>query len=187
METTDTLLIQNLQSGDKNALYAIYDRYSGAIYGVILRMCKREDLAQDVLQDTFLKIWQKIHLYNPEKGKFYTWAYRIAKNTALNSLRNPSPFIQTEDLSVYTKNQTEAIKEEYPELNGMLKRLEPHHQKAIELVYFEGYTHREAHEEMGIPLGTFKSYVRQALIKLRENYPTALILLLIVGRTIAYG
>ncbi|NHF61342.1 RNA polymerase sigma factor [Flavobacteriaceae bacterium TP-CH-4] len=182
----DTPLITQLRQGDKQALFGLYDKYSGALYGVIIRICKREDMAKDVLQESFLKIWRKIDQYDASKGKFYTWAYRIAKNTALNAVRNPDPLIQTDDLSVYDDRRTEVPKD-YTELNGMLKQLEPHHQRAIELVYFEGFTHREAHKEMKVPLGTFKSYVRQALLKLREQYPEELMLLLLYVELIGHG
>jgi len=66
------------------------------------------------------------------------------------------------------------------ELEGSLKKLEPHHQKALELVYFNGLTHREAHQEMDVPLGTFKSYVKQALKKLRESYKEELLIVWII-------
>jgi RNA polymerase sigma-70 factor (ECF subfamily) len=182
----DIQLIQKLQNGDKQALFGLYDKYSGALYGVVLRICNREDMAQDVLQETFLKIWKKIGQYDPQKGKFYTWAYRIAKNSALNAMRNPAPLIQTEDLSVYD-NRSEEQPRDFSELNGLLKNLEPHHQKAIELVYFKGLTHQEAHKEMDVPLGTFKSYVRQAVVQLRENYPKDLLLIMIYVALIGHG
>ena len=166
--SSDLFLIQRLQSGDKKALFTLYDRYSGALYGVILRMCHNKELAEDLLQECFIKIWEKITTYDANKGRFYTWAYRIAKNTALNHLRKSSPLIQTEDLSVYDSKEQERGYDDYEELNGLIKRLDAHHREALELVYFKGYTHREAHEVMGVPLGTFKSYVRQALFQLRE-------------------
>ena len=165
-------LINQLKARDGDALSAIYDKYSGALYGVIIRMCKDEAQAQDLLQETFVKIWQKCDSYDPEKGRFYTWAYRIARNTTLNSLRNRPELIQNQDLSVY-KNKEEDKTEsviDLTRLNGSLKQLDDHHQRAIELVYFQGLTHREAHEEMGVPLGTFKSYIRQALTNLRKSY-----------------
>ena len=171
-------LIKRLKKGDKSALLGLYDAYSKALYGVVVRICDREDVAQDVLQESFVKIWQKIHTYDPDKGRFYTWAYRIAKNTALNAIRKRSALIQTDDLSVYN-HKTADLPKDYSELNGVLKKLEPHHQRAIELVYFKGLTHREAHEEMEVPLGTFKSYVRQALLQLKEVYPKQLLLLLL--------
>ncbi|MBQ4822435.1 sigma-70 family RNA polymerase sigma factor [Aquimarina sp. MMG016] len=176
----DLELIKRLQQGDSQVLSSIYDRYSGAIYGVIFRICKNEEQAQDLLQETFLKIWKKADQYNPEKGKFFTWAYRIAKNLTLNSLRNPIKLIQNEDLSVYKDEGTKEPEFDLLELNGSLKQLDPHHQKALELVYFNGLTHREAHEEMDVPLGTFKSYIKQALKKLRETYQKQLIILWVI-------
>ncbi len=183
---THIKLIERLQQGDKSALLGLYDAYAKALYGIVIRICEREDLAQDVLQESFVKIWQKIEQYDSEKGRFYTWAYRIAKNTALNAVRKSTPLIQTDDLSVYT-NKTADLPTDYSELNGLLKKLEPHHQRAIELVYFKGLTHREAHEEMNVPLGTFKSYVRQALSKLREAYPKEVLLLLLLVEMIGHG
>lgn len=168
--TEDIQNIKLLKEGDKSALYRLYEKYSGALYGVILRMCKEQDLAQEILQDTFIKVWQQIASYDPEKGRFYTWAYRIARNTTLNALRKKQDLIQNEDLGVYRDREAEAEPADYSELNGMLRHLEPHHQLAIDLVYFKGMTHREAHEEMGVPLGTFKSYIQQALRNLREAY-----------------
>ena len=164
----DIFLINSLRKGDKQALFGLYDKYAGALFGVIVRMCRDKELAEDLLQESFIKIWEKIDSYDSSKGRFYTWAYRIAKNTTLNHLRKSSPLIQSDDESVYVTTGPEEPEQDYGELNGILKKLEPHHQQAIHLVYFRGYTHREAHKEMDVPLGTFKSYVRQALLKLRE-------------------
>ncbi|MBT8320869.1 MAG: sigma-70 family RNA polymerase sigma factor [Eudoraea sp.] len=174
----DIQYIRQLQAGDKGALYELYTKYSAALYGVILRMCREENLAQEILQDTFLKIWKQIHTYDPQKGRFYTWAYRIARNTTLNALRKTKDLIQKEDLSVYSNMEEEEEDRDYSQINGMLRTLEPHHQKAIDLVYFKGMTHREAHEEMDVPLGTFKSYVQQALRQLRTAYGKEILMLL---------
>lgn len=167
----DKALILKLQSKDETALGLIYDKYSAALYGVIIRMCKDEDVAKNLLQDTFMTIWEKSESYDFDKGRFYTWAYRIAKNKTLNFLRKTDKLIQVEDLSVYT-NRTEEVtdKLDYLKLKGTIKRLDAHHQRAIELVYFNGLTHREAHEEMNVPLGTFKSYIKQALKQLQQSY-----------------
>lgn len=174
----DSFLIGRLQSGDKNALYTLYDRYAAALFGVIVRMCRDKDLAEDLLQESFIKIWEKISSYDAAKGRFYTWAYRIVRNTTLNHLRKSSPLIQTDDLSVYETKQQDVPDRNFDELDGMLNKLDPHHREAIKLVYFRGYTHREAHEEMEVPLGTFKSYIRQALLRLRELHSELLPLLI---------
>ncbi|TPN85213.1 RNA polymerase sigma factor [Aquimarina algicola] len=183
----DLGLIKRLQKQDSTALSELYDKYSGALYGIILRICKNETIAQDLLQETFLKIWQKSTTYDPKKGKFFTWSYRIAKNMALNAMRNPNTLIQNQDLSVYNNKTALDAETDVLQLNGSLKKLDPHHQKAIELVYFNGLTHREAHEEMDVPLGTFKSYIRQALKKLRETYQKEFIILWIIIEITMYG
>ncbi len=177
----DNRLIQQLQNKDEYALSLLYDKYSGAIYSVILKMIKDEGKAQNLLQDTFMTVWEKAEKYDASKGRFYTWVYRIAKNKVLNVLRKTDPLIQTDDFSVYThKEDAISIDSEYLELNGAITKLEAHHKEAIELVYFKGLTHKEAHQEMDVPLGTFKSYVRQALKHLRESYAKTLGLLLLI-------
>jgi RNA polymerase sigma-70 factor (ECF subfamily) len=183
----DTQQIERLKNGDKNALYALYDKYSGALYGVILRMCRNRELSEDILQEVFLTIWKKIDKYDASKGKFYTWAYRIARNKTLNALRKSDPLIQNEDLSVYANVREEEPTQDYEGLKGAIIKMEDHHQRVIELVYFKGFTHREAHKIMEIPLGTFKSYVRQALLHLRDNYQLPLALLLICLEVIDHG
>lgn len=179
--TEDKSLILKLQSRDESALSILYDKYSSALYGVIIRMCKDDQVAENLLQDTFMTIWEKSEAYDFEKGKFYTWAYRIAKNKTLNFLRKPNELIQTDDFSVYN-NRTEEVKSEinHLRLKGTIKQLEKHHQRAIELVYFNGLTHREAHEEMNVPLGTFKSYIRQALKQLQDSYLKVVSLLMVL-------
>ena len=174
-------LILRLQNKEDSALSELYDKYSPALYGVIIRICKDEQQAQNLLQDTFLTIWEKSYQYNPEKGKFYTWAYRIAKNKTLNFIRKQDKLIQIEDLSVYTNKADDIkIEPEYLQLKGGLRQLEPHHKRALELIYFNGLTHKEAHQEMDVPLGTFKSYVKQALKKLKLSYDKAVVWVLIL-------
>jgi RNA polymerase sigma-70 factor (ECF subfamily) len=181
----DLALIIKLKSKDESALSQLYDNYSRALYGVILRMCKNEQDAQNLLQDTFLTIWEKSYQYNPEIGKFYTWAYRIAKNKTLNFLRKDKKLIQTEDLSVYEKTEGEVkTNSRQNQLKGKIKQLELHHQRAIELVYFNGLTHMEAHQEMEVPLGTFKSYIKQALKKLKISYIKVIVWIFILNEII---
>jgi RNA polymerase sigma-70 factor (ECF subfamily) len=177
----DSTLIQQLKNKDERALSLLYDKYSGAIYSVILKMIRDEGKAQNLLQDTFITVWDKAESYDTNKGRFYTWVYRIAKNKTLNVLRKTDVLIQTDDFSVYdTKEDAVSIDSEYLELNGALTTLEAHHKEAIELVYFKGLTHKEAHQEMDVPLGTFKSYIRQALKQLRETYAKTLSLILLM-------
>lgn len=173
----ETVLINKLQQGDPEALSALYDRYAGALLGVLRRMCNDQGLAEDLLQETFLKIWKQAASYDPKKGKFYTWTYRIAKNTALNALRKSNPLIQDDFSSVHIVDEEPEKSMNTYALSGALNTLDPHHREAIDLIYFRGYTHQEAHRAMNVPLGTFKSYIQQALKKMRKSYPKEALLL----------
>jgi RNA polymerase sigma-70 factor (ECF subfamily) len=177
----DRVLIKQLQNKDEIALSQLYDKYSSALFGVIIRICRDEQHAQNILQDTFMTIWEKSNSYDANKGRFYTWAYRIAKNKTLNFIRNSGSLIQTEDLSVHSNKEDEiTIDPEFYQLNGLINKLEKHHQKALELVYFKGMTHKEAHAEMEVPLGTFKSYIRQAIRQLQETYTNTIALVMVI-------
>ena len=171
-------LINQLKEKDQEAFSKLYELYAAAIYGVILKICRSEEIAQEVLQDTFLTVWNKSDLYKEEKASFYTWIYRIARNKSLNAIRDSEKhIIQKENLGVYIAEE-EIEGDDSIAIKGSLEHLKPHHKKAIELVFFRGYTHREAYEEMGVPLGTFKSYIRQALKQLKENYQKAVLIFL---------
>lgn len=177
----DNFLIQQLKDKDERALSLLYDKYAGAIYSVIVKMVRDEGKAQNLLQDTFMTVWNKAESYDANKGRFYTWVFRIARNKTLNFLRKVEPLIQTDDFSVYdSKEEAISIDAKYLELNGAITSLEAHHKEAIELVYFKGLTHKEAHQQMDVPLGTFKSYVRQALKQLRQAYFKTLSVLLLI-------
>mgnify|MGYP000262077561 CR=1 FL=1 len=177
----DNFLIQQLKDKDERALSLLYDKYAGAIYSVIIKMVRDEGKAQNLLQDTFMTVWDKAESYDASKGRFYTWVFRIARNKTLNFLRKVEPLIQTDDFSVHdSKEEAISIDAKYLELNGAITTLEEHHKKAIELVYFKGLTHKEAHQQMDVPLGTFKSYVRQALKQLRKAYTKTLSVLLLI-------
>lgn len=166
VEHNEQDLVYRMCKGEHAAYMMLYKQYSPALYGVIVRMCRDRDTANDLLQQSFIKIWENRGSYDPAKGKFYTWAYRICRNVTLNDFRKRDRFIQSEDPGVYLKESDED--EELPiDLRGMLKSLEEHHRRALELVYYKGLTHRQAHLRMDVPLGTFKSYIRQALKALR--------------------
>ena len=172
-------LINQLKEKQKDAFSKLYDLYAGAVYGVIVKICRSEVLSQEVLQDTFMTVWEKANLYDEEKASFYTWVYRIARNKSLNAIRNSEKhIIQNEDLSVYKVEDEIQEEDDLVEIKGSLHQLQPHHRRAIELVFFRGYTHREAYLEMDVPLGTFKSYIRQALKQLKENYVKATLIIL---------
>ena len=133
--TDDTLLMKRMEDGDSSALTSLYNKYAPALFGVIYRMCNDRAIAEDLLQESFVKIWQQASAYDPEKGRFYTWAYRICKNLTLNELRKNKKLIQNKDLSVYENSDDSDSETLDPlQLHGAIETLEPHHKNAIELV-----------------------------------------------------
>ena len=81
-------IVQLLEKGDTTAINLLYENYADSLYGVILKVTKNEELAQDALQETFVKVWKNAKKYDSKKAKLFTWLYRIAKNTAIDKLRS---------------------------------------------------------------------------------------------------
>jgi len=166
-------LVAGLRARDINSLEYLYDHYSGALYGVIFRVIKNENLAQEVLQDSFLKIWEKIDSYDPSKGKLFTWMLNVTRNLAIDRTRSKemSKARKTDDidLSVNKVNKQEhfELQIESIGLKETLNRLSDDQRFVIEHLYLKGYTQSELAEEFNIPLGTVKTRTRLALIELR--------------------
>ena len=165
-------LVSKLSQKDQEAFERLYDDYSPALYGVIYRILKQEEIASEVLQDTFLKIWQKAGQFDPQKGKLFTWMINIARNTAIDKLRSKeiSQGSKT-DLNVnYVHMKVEHPKDENVGVRDLLHQLDKDQKQVLEMIYFGGYTHAEASEELNIPLGTVKTRVRNGLIQLRQFF-----------------
>lgn len=170
--TQDELLVL-LKDKDEKGFNYLYDNYSAALYGVILRIVIFKDDADEVLQDVFVKIWNSFSQYDPEKGTLYTWMLNIARNSAIdklksktfqNNLKNQSipDFVNNnESLSV---NQTD----HFNEIQNVVNRMKDDFKDIINKSYFEGFTQQEISEKMNIPLGTVKTRTRAAFVELRE-------------------
>jgi RNA polymerase sigma-70 factor (ECF subfamily) len=167
-------LVSLLQSRDTQAFNYLYDHYSSALYGVILPIVNEAEAANDVLQEVFLNIWRKIESYDPSKGRLFTWMLNIARNASIDVLRSKSfqnsrknqPLAETVDWSNSYKvfqPDTATIG-----LHKLLEKLKEEQRVLIDLAYFKGYTHEEIAEIEGLPLGTVKTRIRNALIQLRN-------------------
>ncbi|MEM1324958.1 MAG: sigma-70 family RNA polymerase sigma factor [Bacteroidota bacterium] len=185
MRTDQQDIIARLQAKDKQAMSELYDNYSGALYGLLLRLTKEEGMAQDLLQETFIKIWKYIDRYDAAKGSLFTWMARIARNTALNTLQSKSNR-QQQSLRPITNEETDKTFLEYTNVNkiglkGLVAQLDEKYSTVIDLAYFQGYTQKEIEDHLNIPLGTVKSRLRIALRQLRKlfDYEQKLISILI--------
>jgi RNA polymerase sigma factor (sigma-70 family) len=169
----EDLLIQRLRSRDKSPLEYLYDHYSGAIYSVILRIIRTEEIAEEVVQDVFLKYWNRIDTYDSAKGKLFTWMLNIARNQAIDRTRSKEVGKEkkTEGIANYVnRNDSSSAAETYVDAIGLkdvLKNLPPEQQFVVEYLYFRGYSQSEVAEEFNIPLGTVKTRLRLAMQQLR--------------------
>ncbi len=165
-------LLELLRRQDRRAFSYLYDNYSEALYGVVLKVVRTEETAQDLLQEIFVKIWKNIAQYDSSKGRLFTWMLNIARNTSIDYLRVNRLEIQDIDTAVYTVEQSQTIYEEINsnELKEVVSQLKPEQQTLIEMVYWGGYTHEEAAQRLDMPLGTVKTRVRSALRDLRKFF-----------------
>lgn len=174
MSVNDAPLLAAIQQGDQNALATLYDAYSGALHGVILKVVQNPDLAQEVLQDTFVKIWRSAGAYDPAKGRPFTWMLNIARNTAIDMVRSAavrhSASVRSLDDVVYRTGHDD-LRDRMDDagVRDVVLDLKPEHRQLIELAYYQGFSQQEIADNIGIPLGTVKSRTRAALLELRAQ------------------
>jgi RNA polymerase sigma factor (sigma-70 family) len=178
MEKLDQLfqdsIVDRLLRHDKDAFEQLYDDYSAAIFGLTLKILKDEALAEDALQETFVRIWRKIQTYDSSKGRLFTWMLNIARNISIDMLRasESRKVSQTSSLEKYSfdsKGPSVTMEVEHIGLREVVDGLPPDQKLVIDLIYFLGYTQSEVAEEFDIPLGTVKSRVRLAMNHLRAK------------------
>lgn len=168
-------LVAALRRGERAAFERLYDSYGAALYGVIHKIVKDDEVAQDLVQEAFVKIWQGVHGYDSSRGRLFTWMLNVSRNLAIDHLRSRTAKQQTNiyplENSVHL-GQEDGTPTALPDLGivkQQLARLRAEHQVVIDLVYFQGYTHAEVAEALEIPLGTAKTRIRNAITELRAQ------------------
>jgi RNA polymerase sigma factor (sigma-70 family) len=167
-------LITLLQRRDQTAFAYLYDNYSAALNGVIARMVDDTQLAEDILQETFVKIWNNFGQYDAAKGRLFTWMINITRNLTIDTLRSKGYKKQqkiSQDENFVSSTQDKNFSTSKFDTIGIRKQvqnLKPDQKIIIDLAYFGGYTQEEISKEMSIPLGTVKTRMRTAIIELRK-------------------
>ena len=161
-----------LKEDAKRGFELIYARYSSALYGILIRIVDDFKIAEDLLQDTFVKIWKNLDHYDDSRGTLFTWMLNIARNTGID-------YIRSRQYKRWQQNKTEneISTGDYNFINStdvigirqLTLNLEKKYRQIIELLYFKGHTQQEAAQILDIPLGTVKTRTRQALLTLRNN------------------
>lgn len=173
---TEQELVYSLKQKDENAFSYLYDNYGAALNGVIFAMINDYALTEDILQESFVKIWNNIHAYDETKGKLYTWMRRITHNLTLDTLKSNQHKYQNKVLgdemvvanvsvsnTVFSNLDTQDFKRK-------LDTLDKKQRLIIDMSYFQGYTQEEIAKELEMPVGTVKTKIRSAIIELRKIF-----------------
>lgn len=169
-------LVRSLQSGNIKAFSHLYNNYAPALLGIISRIVNCKESSEDALQETFIKISRYISFYDPNKSRLFTWMAKLAKNTAIDQVRSRGykDSNKCDDLDEIVETIEYYHNASYnPDTIGikqLIHVLTPIQKQILDLVYFQGYTHTEAAEELGMPVGTIKTRIRNAILTLRQYF-----------------
>ncbi len=175
MESEAELLARCVRR-DQAALAIIYDRYSGAAYGLALQVTRDPALAQEIVHDAFLKVWERPGLFDPSRAAFSTFLLTIVRNAAISKVRGnrytlpledeeglPLPFADERvDLGARAEQRAQAER-----VGAALSALKPVQRETVERAFYRGETREEIAEAMAVPIGTVKSRLKYALDRLR--------------------
>ena len=173
---SDDALLAAVQRRDQAAIAALYDRYNRLAFGLAYRILGERGLAEDVVQDAFLSVWRRAESYAIGKGSVRTWLLSIVHHRAIDRLRGTAGRARQDqalddvatELAVEDGWREVALGVQQDVLRRGMAALPEAQRRAIELVYFGGYTQQEVAEALGVPLGTVKGRLRIGLQKLRD-------------------
>ena len=179
-EPSDERLMTDLDGpGVEAALSKLYDRYSRTVFGVGLKILGDRSLAEELVQEVFLKVWRSSNTFDPSRGSFSTWLYRVTRSCALDLYRKRAHRvyqIPDGETHVLTTRDSSAGPQEVVDeswlswrVSRALEALDAPHREVIELAYFSGLSQREISERTGVPLGTVKSRTASAFKRLRRE------------------
>jgi RNA polymerase sigma factor (sigma-70 family) len=172
---TEEDLVIAIKQKDRNAFTYLYNNYAPVIYGTINRIITDKEIANDALQEVFVKIWDNIHQYNATKGRLFTWMINITRNYAIDVTRSKAFRAQKmilgneEIVYNYKDNSVNFEDADKAAFQQKIHELQEKHVQVINLVYFQGYNHEETAKILDIPLGTVKSRIRIAINELRKT------------------
>jgi len=177
-QTRDRACVERMRAGDARALEELYDRHNGLLYSVTLRIVRSAADAEEVLQEAWLQIWKGAGTYSDARGTVGAWLVTVARSRAIDRIRredsrqraeqtaglDPPP--PTEDASANAAHRQMSER-----VGRALDKLGPQHRQVLELAYFGGLSQSEIADRLNAPLGTIKSWTRQALVRLSDLVP----------------
>jgi RNA polymerase sigma-70 factor, ECF subfamily len=178
----DRDLAERLKRRDPQAMADLYDRYGRLAYSLIFRIVRDTGIAEDLVQETFLRVWNRAQGFDSERGALGAWLLAVARNRAIDYIRSSGGRMsrssfeiqETENPAVFRDFEKDVLhSDQVRRIRGALEKLNPNQRNVIELAYFEGLSQTEMADRMGQPLGTVKTWVRTALKSLREELGAA--------------
>ena len=175
-EFTEQELVYRLKSRDPEILEILYQMYSRSLGGVIKRIVMDKALAEDLLQETFIKIWRCAEQYDPARGRLFTWMINIARNNAVDTFRSKAYKKSARNVGLELNSQL--IERVYPlnynqyeaiGITKLLSCLNPPTKEVIRLFYIKGLTHKAIAEQLQQPIGTVKTRLRIGIIQLQKH------------------
>jgi len=186
-QIADREMLLQVGHGDQGAFSALYDRLSGPLYSLALKMLGDASDAQDALQEVFVQIWSRAKTYDPEKSSVFSWAVLMTRSRAIDRLRardrrlrvvtgstaDETRLAEATDAST-TQSAADTVdkNDEAAHVRSLLNNLPSEQRQAIDLAFFGHLTHHEIAARLGQPLGTIKARIRRGLLKLREQIRT---------------
>ena len=168
-------LLASVSKGDEAAFERLYEATRAKLFGVVLRILRRQDLAEEVVQEAYVKIWNNAGQFNPALASPITWMVSIARNRAIDVARKRSePSIEDETAAMLVASDTPdplARREMTEELKRILEcvgQLDPDRQKLVLLAYYNGWSREQLSEKFNMPLNTVKTWLRRSMIDIRE-------------------
>jgi RNA polymerase sigma-70 factor (ECF subfamily) len=181
----DREMIARIGRRDQNAFSALYDRLSGPLYSLAIKMLGDPVEAQDALQEVFLQIWSRAATYDPEQSSVFSWTVLLTRSRVIDRLRargrrsrivvastEDTPSSAADASTVESAADTVEKNEEAARARYLLNDLPTEQRETIEMAFFEHFSHHEIAARLGQPLGTVKARIRRGLLKLRQQLST---------------
>jgi RNA polymerase sigma-70 factor (ECF subfamily) len=179
---SDAELAERLKKRDPDAMTVLYDRFGRLAYSVIVGIVHDSAIAEDLMQETFLRVWNRVQAFDSERGALGAWLLAVARNRAIDYVRSAGARMalncfeleEREHPSLFVDMERELVSEDNARLvRNALAQLNANQKKVVELAYYEGLSQTEMAERLGEPLGTVKTWARTALKVLRDELSKA--------------
>lgn len=173
-------LMKRIRARDAGALEELYDLYNRLLFAMVISIVEKREEAEDVLQEIFLKIWNKADLFDADRGNVYNWIITLARNQAIDRIRSKGYKTQEKqtvsiDKSLfslegdqYNPMKTTIFSDRAELVKKALDEIPEEQSEVIKIAYYRGMSQSEISDYLGIPLGTVKTRTRQGMIKLKN-------------------